>query len=105
MDVIKDVAPYVLMAIAAIYKWVLLNQDQRTEFIGIAGFIAIIAVIGFSLWQLALFGLSPEPITRLAVLGALLHFFNLIAYFVALLTFSEASRRRKRNKDAEAEPA
>lgn len=105
MEVVKEVAPYVLMAIAAIYKWVRLNHDQRLEFIGIAGFIAIIAVIGFSLWQLALFGLSSEPLTRLAVLGALLHFFNLIAYSAALLTFGEASKRRKRNEDSETQPA
>lgn len=105
MEVIKEVAPYVLMVIAAIYKWVRLNHDQRTEFIGIAGFIVIIAVILFSLWQLALFGLSREPITRLSVLGALLHFFNLIAYSAAFLTFGEASKRRKREKDAEAETA
>lgn len=38
MDVFNDVAPLVLVVIAAIYKWVRLNRDQRSEFIGIAGY-------------------------------------------------------------------
>lgn len=62
-------------------------------------------MIGFSIWQLALFGLSPEPITRMSVLGALLHFFNLVTYFAFLLAFTEAYKQRKRKKTGEAEPA
>lgn len=105
MDVLDDVAPYVLLVIAAIYKWVRLNRAQRSEFIGIAGYLAIIAVIGFSIWQLALFGLSPEPITRLAVLGALLHFFNLVTYSAFLGALADAYKQRKRKETSKAEPA
>lgn len=86
MDLLAQGFGVIALIGAALYKWVQLTHTQRGEFTSIAFRIAVIICVGVilasSASQVWAFGESSEPLTRKAILGLLLHTFNLVSYFL-----------------------
>ncbi len=84
MDLLDQVFAVICFVGAGIYKWVQLSHPQRAEYKSLASKVAksgaVILILIVSAHQIFQFGVSAEPLTRLAVLWVLINAFNLVSY-------------------------
>jgi hypothetical protein len=102
MEALTAVCAVLAVLVPALFQWVKASPDNRDELkklsIRITAWLMILGIIGNSFREIALFGMSDAPMTRLNVLWLLLNCFNLICYtaVVIFIRYTKAADKAAR---------